>query len=187
MKGSKITKVSARQLLDCSRRPIVEVDVITQSGAMGRGSSPTGTSVGMYESFLLRDNDPNEYGGMSVHKAVDAVLSIIAPAIIGMDVEDLSAIDQRMIDLDGTPNKSKLGGNTICSVSIAAIRAAAAVENVPLYEYLAGGKIKTLPLPTFNILNGGRYGDITFVTTNASSPPSALNHRGSGADGGTGI
>ena len=160
MKGSTITKVYARQLLDCSRRPILEVDVITQSGAMGRGSSPTGTSVGVYESFVLRDGDKSEYNGMSVHKAVDAVINVIAPAIIGMDVMDLGAIDQKMIALDGTPNKSKLGGNTICSVSIACIRAAAAVQNVPLYRYLAGGDIKTLPLPTFNILNGGRYGDV---------------------------
>ncbi len=160
MKGSTISKVYARQLLDCSRRPILEVDIVTQSGAMGRGSSPTGTSVGMYESFVLRDDDPNEYGGMSVHKAVDTVLNVIAPAIIGMDVMDQVAIDKKMIELDGTEKKFRLGGNTICSVSIACIRAAAAMENVPLYSYLAGGKIETLPLPTFNILNGGRYGDI---------------------------
>jgi enolase len=160
MKDTAIKSVFARQLLDCNRRPVLEVDVVTQGGDLGRGSSPTGSSVGMYESYVLRDGDPNEYRGMSVHKAEAMVRDVIAPAIIGMDVTDQRAIDQRMIDLDGTPNKQKLGGNSICSVSIACIRAAAQTKRMPLYKYLAGGEIKTLPLPTFNILNGGKYGEI---------------------------
>ena len=158
--NTTIKQLRARQILDCKARPMVEVDLITEDGSMGRGSAPTGTSVGMYESYVLRDEDPNEYKGMSVHKAVQNVLDVIAPAIIGMDARDQKAIDEKMIALDGTPNKQNLGGNAIYSVSIAALRAAAASENVPVYTYLAGGKISTTPLPTFNLINGGQNGAV---------------------------
>ena len=100
---SKIKEIKARQLIDCKCRPMVEVDVITEKGSLGRGSAPTGSSVGMYESFVLRDNDPKEYNGMSVHKAVENVNKIIAPALVGKEVSAQDAIDKIMIELDGTP------------------------------------------------------------------------------------
>lgn len=159
----KIKSVSARQIIDCKCRPMVEVNVITDKGTNGYGSSPTGSSVGKYESFVLRDNNPDEYSGLSVHKAVDNVKNIIAPALIGMDVQDQEGIDKRMIELDGTPDKSILGGNSICSTSIAVLRAAAQVSNLPPYKYLCGRDIKTVPVPSFNVINGGRYGDVTLA------------------------
>ena len=100
--SSKIQSVHARQIIDCKCRPMVEVDVITEDGSIGTGCAPTGSSVGMYESYVLRDNDPKEYHGLSVHKAVDNVNRKIAPTLVGMDVHDLAAIDHKMIDLDGT-------------------------------------------------------------------------------------
>lgn len=155
MSATTIKAVHARQLIDCKCRPLVEVDVITESGALGRGAAPTGSSVGMYESFVLRDNDPHKYHGMSVHRAVANVNDVIAPKLIGMDVEDLAAIDRMMIDLDGTPDKHVLGGNAIYSTSIACFRAAAEANHMPLYEYVAGGPIKTVSIPSFNVINGG--------------------------------
>lgn len=155
VKGSRIKKVHARQIIDCKCRPMVEVDVITEDGSVGTAAAPTGSSVGMHESFVLRDNDPAEYDGLSVHKAVANVNDIIAPALVGMDTLDLEAIDRKMIELDGTENKSKLGGNAIYSVSVAAYRAAAASLKRPLYDYIADGNIKTVPIPSFNVLNGG--------------------------------
>lgn len=152
-----ITSVHARQLLDCKCRPLVEVEVHTSDGAVGRGAAPTGSSVGMWEAAVLRDGDPNEYHGLSVHKAVANVHDHIAPALIGMDVADQSGIDQRMIELDGTDNKSRLGGNTIYSTSIAVLRAAAAAQGVQPYEILARGPLRTVPIPSFNMVNGGRY------------------------------
>jgi glycerate 2-kinase len=154
-KGSRIKSVHARQIIDCKCRPMVEVDVITEDGSVGTAAAPTGSSVGMHESFVLRDNDPNEYDGLSVHKAVANVNDIIGPALIGMDTLDLDAIDRKMIELDGTENKSKLGGNAVYSVSVAAYRAAAASLKRPLYDYIADGNIKTVPIPSFNVLNGG--------------------------------
>lgn len=157
----RIKTITARQILDCKARPMVEVDVITEDGCLGRGSAPTGTSVGMYESFVLRDNDPNDYGGLSVHKAVELVKTVLAPALTGMDVMDQRKLDETMIALDGTPDKSCLGGNTIYSVSIACLRAAAAVRKVPVYRLLAGKPLEIIPLPTFNIMNGGRNAGVT--------------------------
>jgi len=139
----------------------VEVDVITDDGFTGIGCAPTGSSVGKAESFVLRDHDPNEYGGLSVHKAVDNVNRIIAPAIVGMDVTNQSGIDAVMIQLDGTPLKERLGGNAIYSVSIAVFRAAAAAKNIPLYQYIAKGQISTVPVPSFNVVNGGHYENLT--------------------------
>lgn len=155
MSEKTIKSVHARQLIDCKCRPLVEVDVITEGGALGRGAAPTGSSVGMYESYVLRDNNPNEYHGLSVHKAVQNVNEIIAPKLIGMDVSDQRAIDDVMIALDGTPDKHVLGGNAIYSTSIACFRAAAANEHRPLYDYIAGGDIKTVSIPSFNVINGG--------------------------------
>lgn len=159
----KIKEVRARQLIDCKCRPMVEVDILTDDGYIGSGSAPTGSSVGMYESFVLRDNDPKEYNGMSVHKAVANVTDIIAPVLIGMDIHDQKGIDARMIELDGTPNKKNLGGNAVYSTSIAALRAAAATEHMPAYRYLCGRDVKTVPVPTFNVVNGGTYDGITLA------------------------
>ncbi|MDR1800572.1 MAG: enolase [Lachnospiraceae bacterium] len=157
---SKIKAIRARQLLDCKCRPMVEAEVETESGAIGTGSAPTGSSVGSHESFVLRDNDKGEYGGLSVHLAVNNVIEKIAPALIGMDVEDLRKIDERMIELDGSFDKHNLGGNAIYSVSIAALRAAAADNNMPVYRYILGRDPHTVPVPTFNVINGGKYGDL---------------------------
>ena len=160
---AKIASVTARQLIDCKCRPMVEVDVLTDNGFLGRGSAPTGSSVGHYEAAVVRDGNPAEYDGMSVHKAVDNVKNIIGPALVGLDIHDQQAIDRRMLELDGTPNKGRLGGNAIYSASIAAIRAAAATRGIPVYQLLAGGTVKTVPIPSFNIVNGGTYGDVTLA------------------------
>lgn len=158
---STIKSVHARQIVDCKCRPMVEVDVVTSDGYIGRGCAPTGSSVGMFESSVLRDDNPDEYHGLSVHKAVDNVNNIIAPALTGMDVTDQKGIDEKMIALDGTPEKKNLGGNAIYSVSIAAFRAAAEAAHQPLYNYIAGGPVKTVPVPSFNVVNGGRYASLT--------------------------
>lgn len=153
----KIVSVRAQQIIDCKCRPAVEVEIRTESGATGRGAAPTGTSVGMHEAFVLRDGDPFTYHGLSVHKAVANVEQIIAPAIAGMDVFDQQGIDAAMIALDGTADKQRLGGNAIYSVSIAAFRAAADARRIPLYNHIARGEINTVPVPCFNVINGGRY------------------------------
>lgn len=153
----KIISVTARQLLDCKCRPLVEVEVRTEDGSVGRGAAPTGSSVGMYEAFVLRDGDPGEYRGLSVHRAVCNVTEIIAPAIIGRDVLDQRGIDELMIELDGTELKSKLGGNAIYSTSIAVLRAAAATQGLQPYQLLGGDRLRTVPVPSFNMINGGRY------------------------------
>lgn len=154
--GTRIRSVHARQLIDCKCRPMVEVDVVTEGGFRGTGAAPTGSSVGKYESFVLRDGDPGEYDGLSVHRAVANVNDVIGPRLVGMDVRDQRAIDELMIRLDGTPDKHVLGGNAIYSVSIACCRAAAAAAGKPLYEYIAREGIRTVPVPSFNVLNGGR-------------------------------
>ena len=160
MSGQKIASVRARQTIDCNCRPMVEVDVVTDGGFLGRGAAPTGKSVGKYESFVLRDEDPNEYRGMGVRRAVRNVNETIAPKLIGMDVDDQEAIDGLMNEIDGTENKSRLGGNAIYSTSIACFRAAAACRKIPLYQYIAGGTIKSVPVPSFNMINGGRNGSV---------------------------
>jgi enolase len=157
----KIASVRAQQIIDCKCRPAVEVEIRTESGAIGLGAAPTGTSVGMYESFVLRDNDPSTYQGLSVHKAVDNAVNVIGPTLIGMNVFDQRAIDEKMIALDGTTDKRRLGGNTIYSVSVAAFRAAASARSIPLYNHIAGGDIRTVPVPCFNVVNGGRYDGLT--------------------------
>lgn len=157
----KIVSVTAQQIIDCKCRPAVEVEVRTESGAIGRGAAPTGTSVGMHEAFVLRDGDKSTYGGLSVHTAVEKAEKVIGPELVGMNVFDQRALDEKMIALDGTPDKRNLGGNTIYSVSIAAFRAAADARRIPLYNHIAGGEIKTVPVPCFNVINGGKYESFT--------------------------
>ena len=157
----RIVAVGAQQVIDCKCRPAVETVIRTRSGASGRGCAPTGSSVGMHEAFVLRDGDPENYDGLSVHKAVDNVRRIIGPALLGMNVFDQRAIDAKMIELDGTPDKRNLGGNAIYSSSIAAFRAAADSLRMPLFRYIAGEDIRTVPVPCFNVVNGGRHGNLT--------------------------
>lgn len=152
-----IVSLRAQQIIDCKCRPAVEIEIVTESGATGLGAAPTGTSVGMHEAFVLRDGDPDHYDGLTVLKAVEKALTVIAPALIGMNVFDQKAIDDKMIALDGTPDKRNLGGNTIYSASIAAFRAAAASRRMPLYRHIAGRDIRTVPVPCFNVINGGKY------------------------------
>jgi enolase len=157
MKNSNIKTIRARQILDCKGKPMLEVDVFTEGGILGRGASPSGISAGTHEAFVLRDNDPDWYNGLGVFKAIDIVHNIIAPALEGMDVMDQRAIDEKLIALDGTEYKVKLGGNTLYSVSLACIRAAANTLNMPLYRYLNPDEIKTIPFPTVNCISGGSY------------------------------
>jgi len=155
--NTSIKSVRARQILDAKGKPMLEVDVITEAGILGRGSAPSGVSAGEHEAYVLRDGDPKWFDGLSVFKAAEIVHKKIAPALKGIDVMDQKTIDKTMIDLDGTLNKSNLGGNTLCSVSLACIRAAANTENVPLYKYLNPGEVKTIPFPTVNCISGGSY------------------------------
>ena len=154
-----ITDILAREVLDSRGNPTIEVEVYTESGAFGRGMVPSGASTGEHEAIELRDGDKARYLGKGVLKAVANVNDIIADAILGFDVRDQLAIDKTMIDLDGTPNKEKLGANAILAVSIAVARAAADYLDVPLYQYLGGFNAKTLPTPMMNIINGGSHSD----------------------------
>ena len=154
-----ITDVLAREVLDSRGNPTIEVEVYTESGAFGRGMVPSGASTGEYEAVELRDGDKSRYSGKGVQKAVDNVNNIIAEAILGYDVREQMAIDKLMIELDGTPNKGKLGANAILGVSIAVARAAADYLDQPLYQYLGGFNTKVLPTPMMNIVNGGSHSD----------------------------
>ncbi|WP_246942561.1 phosphopyruvate hydratase [Bacillus pinisoli] len=154
-----IIDVYAREVLDSRGNPTIEVEVYTESGAMGRALVPSGASTGEYEAVELRDGDKNRYLGKGVEKAVDNVNEVIAPELIGLDVTDQVAIDELLIDLDGTENKGKLGANAILGVSMAAARAAAEYLDLPLYKYLGGFNAKTLPVPMMNIINGGAHAD----------------------------
>ena len=156
---SYIIEVHARQILDSRGNPTVEVDVLTDEGAMGRAAVPSGASTGIHEAVELRDNDKKKYVGKGVIKAVKNVNDQIAKAIEGFDVSAQAAIDQIMIDLDGTPNKGKLGANAILAVSMAVAKAAAEEANLPLYRYIGGTNAKTLPIPMMNIVNGGAHAD----------------------------
>ena len=156
---SYIIEVHARQILDSRGNPTVEVDVLTDDGAMGRATVPSGASTGIHEAAELRDNDKKKYLGKGVLKAVKNVNTSIADALIGFDITSQAAIDQVMIDLDGTPNKSKLGANAILAVSMAVAKAAAEEANLPLYRYIGGTNARTLPMPMMNILNGGAHAD----------------------------
>ena len=156
---SYIIEVRARQILDSRGNPTVEVDVLTDEGALGRAAVPSGASTGIHEAAELRDNDKKKYLGKGVLKAVKNVNDLIAKSITGFDITAQAEIDQIMIDLDGTPNKSKLGANAILAVSMAVAKAAAEEANLPLYRYIGGTNARTVPMPMMNILNGGAHAD----------------------------
>ena len=152
-----IQNIIGREILDSRGNPTVEVEVILESGIIGRASVPSGASTGIYEAHELRDGDQDRYLGKGVTKAVENIRSEIAPALIGKNVLEQTRIDQIMIDLDGTPNKSRLGANAILGVSLACAKAAAASQGISLYRYVGGMNAKTLPVPMMNILNGGAH------------------------------
>ena len=154
-----ITDVHARQILDSRGNPTVEVEVVVEDSVVGRAEVPSGASTGAFEAIELRDGDKSNYLGKSVEKAVENVNSIISKEIIGMNVLDQRAIDKKMIALDGTPNKSKLGANAILGVSLACAKAASEVLCIPLYSYVGGVNAHTLPVPMMNIINGGKHAD----------------------------
>lgn len=161
--STNITRVNARQIIDSRGNPTVEADVYVGTGAKGRAAVPSGASTGEHEALELRDGDKSRYLGKGVLKAVSNVNNEIAKAIVGLDASDQRALDKRMIELDGTPTKSRLGANAILAVSMAAARGAAAAQNLPLYKYLAHYSTDTsanlLPCPMMNILNGGAHAD----------------------------
>ncbi|HHU73399.1 MAG TPA: phosphopyruvate hydratase [Clostridiales bacterium] len=159
MKNMTIEKVVGREIIDSRGNPTVEVDVFLADGSMGRAAVPSGASTGAFEAVELRDNDKNRYLGNGVKKAVENVNTLIATELKGLDASDQPMIDAKMIALDGTANKGKLGANAILGVSLAVAKAAAASLNLPLYRYLGGVNAKTLPVPMMNIINGGKHAD----------------------------
>jgi enolase len=154
-----IADIHAREILDSRGNPTIEVDVRLAGGALGRAAVPSGASTGEHEAWELRDGDKKRYGGKGVTKAVANVNEIIAPALEGWDARDQAKIDNKMIDLDGTPNKKHLGANALLGVSLAVAHAAAVSENLPLFRYLGGADARVLPVPMMNILNGGVHSD----------------------------
>jgi enolase len=156
---SQIAAIHAREILDSRGNPTVEVDLVLESGAMGRAAVPSGASTGAHEAVELRDGDPARYGGKGVLRAVEAVNEEIAGALIGMDAEDQTGIDAALIELDGTPNKSRLGANAILGVSLSNAKAAAMEARLPLYRYVGGVSASMLPVPMMNIINGGAHAD----------------------------
>ena len=159
MGGCKIQKIVGREILDSRGNPTVEVDVTLESGAFGRASVPSGASTGENEALELRDGDKKRYLGKGVLKAVENVNKVIAPVLIGMCGLEQRAIDKKMIELDGTKTKSKLGANAILGVSLAVAKAAAAYLGIPLYRYIGGTNTYTLPVPMMNIINAGQHSD----------------------------
>jgi len=155
--GFEITLVKAREILDSRGNPTVEAEVHTLAGGIGRASVPSGASTGAYEALEVRNGDQRRFKGKGVLKAVENVNKIIAPALIGLDSRKQEEVDNTMISLDGTANKSKLGANAILSVSLATAKAAAGTLNKPLYKYLGGDEASTLPVPLMNIINGGKH------------------------------
>ena len=154
-----IVNVVGREILDSRGNPTIEVDVLLESGAFGRAAVPSGASTGAHEAVELRDGDKSRYGGKGVRNAITAVETEILDAIGGMDAEQQIAIDNIMIDLDGTPNKARLGANAILGVSLALAKAAAEDNGMPLYRYIGGIGARTLPVPMMNIVNGGKHAD----------------------------
>ncbi|MFQ4147750.1 phosphopyruvate hydratase [Arthrobacter sp. LAPM80] len=154
-----IEAIHAREILDSRGNPTVEVEVLLSDGAMGRAGVPSGASTGAFEAAELRDGDKSRYQGKGVLQAVEAVLEVIAPEIEGVDATDQRLIDSMMLELDGTPNKAKLGANAILGVSLAVASAAAESAGLPLYRYLGGPNAHVLPVPLMNILNGGSHAD----------------------------
>jgi len=157
--ATAISAIRAREILDSRGNPTVEVDVTLADGAFGRAAVPSGASTGEHEAVELRDGDPKRYGGKGVLKAVHNVNDVIAPELKGKDAFNQRAIDQQLIDLDGTANKSRLGANALRAVSMATARAAANARKQPLYRYLGGEAANTLPVPMMNIINGGAHAD----------------------------
>jgi len=156
---STIIEINAREILDSRGNPTIEVELVTESGYYGSAAVPSGASTGEHEAVELRDGDKERFLGKGVLKAVQNVNDIIAPELIGEDVLDQAYIDQRLIELDGTPNKSKLGANATLGVSLAVVKAAAALAGLPLYRYIGGVNARVLPCPSMNILNGGKHAD----------------------------
>jgi enolase len=149
--------VHARQVLDSRGNPTVEVDVLLETGAFGRAVVPSGASTGAFEAVELRDGDKSVYGGKSVHKAVANVETEIAPALVGLDADEQQTLDRTLIELDGTPNKSRLGANAILGVSLAVAKAAAALRRLPLYRWIVNDDAHLLPVPMMNVINGGAH------------------------------
>src|SRR3954464_14549409 len=154
-----IADIVARQIFDSRGNPTVEVDVVLEDGSMGRAAVPSGASTGAHEAVELRDGDKSKYLGKGVLKAVDSVNTEILNAIGGLDAEDQIAVDEAMIELDGTPNKARLGANAILGVSLAVAKAAAEASMLPLYRYVGGTQARVLPVPMMNIINGGAHAD----------------------------
>jgi enolase len=159
MAATSIERIHAREILDSRGNPTVEVDVRLEGGAFGRAAVPSGASTGEHEAWELRDGDKHRYGGKGVLRAVANVNEKIAPVLAGWDARDQAKIDNRMIEMDGTPNKKNLGANALLGVSLAVAHAAAATENVSLFRYLGGDSAVVLPVPMMNILNGGAHSD----------------------------
>ena len=177
----RISKIIAREILDSRGNPTVEVEVFTNGGSLGRADVPSGASTGLHEALELRDGDLKRYGGKGVLRAIENVRRDIAPKILGLDVREQSAIDQTMISLDATQNKSNLGGNAILAVSIAVAKAASNEMNLPLFIYLGGAGACVLPVPLMNIINGGKHAgselkiqEFQIIPVNASSYSNAL-------------
>jgi enolase len=159
MAQTSISQIRAREILDSRGNPTVEVDVLLEGGALGRAAVPSGASTGEHEAWELRDGDKKRYGGKGVTKAVASVTDTIAPALKGWDARDQKKIDDKIIELDGTPNKKKLGANALLGVSLAVAHSAAAAAKQPLFRYLGGEKAHVLPVPMMNIMNAGAHSD----------------------------
>lgn len=179
--SGKITKITAREIMDSRGNPTVEVDIVLEDGSFGRAAVPSGASTGMHEAVELRDGDKKRYMGKGVTKAVGNVNGEIASKVIGMDAADQEKLDNALIKLDGTPNKARLGANAILGVSMAAAKAAAASKGLPLFRYMGGDNACMLPIPMLNILNGGAHADnnvdiqeFMIMPTGASSFKEAL-------------
>jgi enolase len=154
-----IVDITAREILDSRGNPTVEVDVVLEDGASGRAAVPSGASTGAHEAVEKRDGDKGRYGGKGVRQAVDAVNGEIFDALSGMSAEDQRRLDRVLIELDGTPNKGRLGANAILGVSLATAKAAAMSSGLPLYKYIGGVSARVLPTPMMNIINGGAHAD----------------------------
>ena len=154
---ASIKSVNAREILDSRGNPTIEAEVVLVDGNAGIASVPSGASTGKYEAVELRDGDKRRYRGLGVLKAIEHVNNEIASAIVGMSALEQAAIDERLIELDGTANKARLGANALLAISLAVAKAGASFQGVPLYRYLGGARAKQLPVPMLNILNGGKH------------------------------
>ncbi|PKH47121.1 enolase, partial [Dehalococcoides mccartyi] len=155
--SAEVKSIKAREILDSRGNPTVEADVVLSDGSFGRAAVPSGASTGSHEAVELRDGDKSRYNGLGVHKAVANVNTTIASAISGFKASDQQGLDNLLIELDGTPNKAKLGANAMLATSLAVAHAAAASRHMPLYRYLNNSEEYILPVPMFNILNGGKH------------------------------